>query len=190
MGDQLIIARNAEGCAFRKDVKTQDLKTGAGSGPRSASSRAASTSTSSGSDIDIDIDIDPEHPGGAKPSAPADCAAFRGGRIMTSASTSGYLHEYGNQYVWTDLRNVVGAQFANYAEAWLADDLIARGLIHPTLSRSHPLDQASRAAFDVHRNLHQGKVGVLCLAPGEGLGNRDSVTRERHRDEIMRFRNV
>ena len=40
----------------------------------------------------------------------------------------------------------------------------------------------------MHRNLHQGKVGVLCLAPSEGLGIRDAVLRERHLAAINRFR--
>jgi crotonyl-CoA reductase len=26
------------------------------------------------------------------------------------------------------------------------------------------------AAYQVHHNLHEGKIGVLCLAPNEGLG--------------------
>jgi crotonyl-CoA reductase len=40
----------------------------------------------------------------------------------------------------------------------------------------------------VHRNLHQGKVGVLCLAREPGLGVRDPEMRERHLDAILRFR--
>jgi crotonyl-CoA reductase len=46
-----------------------------------------------------------------------------------------------------------------------------------------------QAAFDVHRNVHQGKVGVLCLAPQEGLGVRDDQLRAKHIDQINRFRN-
>jgi crotonyl-CoA reductase len=88
------------------------------------------------------------------------------------------------------LKRIVGSHFANYAEAWAANDLIRRGLIHPTLSRTYPLKGALQAAFDVHRNLHQGKVGVVCLAPGEGLGVRDPQLRERHLDAIMRFRDM
>jgi crotonyl-CoA reductase len=42
----------------------------------------------------------------------------------------------------------------------------------------------------VHRNQHQGKVGVLCLAPEEGLGVRDEEMRAKHIDEINRFRGV
>ncbi|HTE63355.1 MAG TPA: hypothetical protein VK631_23570, partial [Solirubrobacteraceae bacterium] len=68
--------------------------------------------------------------------------------------------------------------------------LIARGKIHPTLSEVYPLEQTGQAAYDVHRNAHQGKVGVLCLAPEEGLGVRDPQLRERHRDAINRFRGV
>jgi crotonyl-CoA reductase len=42
----------------------------------------------------------------------------------------------------------------------------------------------------VHKNLHQGKVGVLCLAPEEGLGVRDQAMRDKHIDAINRFRGV
>jgi crotonyl-CoA reductase len=41
----------------------------------------------------------------------------------------------------------------------------------------------------VHRNLHHGKVAVLCLAPREGLGVRDPELRAEHLTEINRFRN-
>ncbi|MEU6612084.1 crotonyl-CoA carboxylase/reductase, partial [Streptomyces shenzhenensis] len=47
-----------------------------------------------------------------------------------------------------------------------------------------------QAAHDVHRNTHQGKVGVLCLAPEEGLGIHDEDLRAQHIDAINRFRNV
>jgi crotonyl-CoA reductase len=41
----------------------------------------------------------------------------------------------------------------------------------------------------VHRNLHHGKVAVLCLAPREGLGVRDHELRAKHLTKINRFRN-
>ena len=75
------------------------------------------------------------------------------------------MHEYDNRYLWMTLKRIVGSHFANYREAWEANDLINRGLIHPTLSKTYPLDEVGQAAYDVHRNLHQGKVGVLALAP-------------------------
>jgi len=83
-----------------------------------------------------------------------------------------------------------GSHFANYREAYEANRLIDRGLIHPTLSRTLPLDQAGDATLEVHRNLHQGKVGVLCLAPEEGLGVRNEQKRAQHLSAINRFRGV
>ena len=78
------------------------------------------------------------------------------------------MHEYDNRYLWMTLKRIVGSHFANYRESWEANRLIAKGAIHPTLSRVYPLADTGQAAYDVHRNLHQGKVGVLCLAPGRG----------------------
>ena len=178
MGADLVIDRNAEGYRFWKDEHTQD----------------PTEWRRFGSDIreltgGRDVDVVFEHPGRETFGASV-YAAKRGGTIVTCASTSGYMHEYDNRYLWMNLKRIVGSHFANYSEAWAANDLIARGLIHPTLSRTYSLDQAGQAAFDVHRNLHQGKVGVLCLAPGVGLGVRDAVTREHHLEAIMRFRNV
>ena len=88
------------------------------------------------------------------------------------------------------LKRIIGSHFANYREAYEANRLIAKGLIHPTLSKVYPLEETGQAANDVHRNAHQGKVGVLCLAPEEGLGVRDPETRAKHETAINRFRNV
>ncbi|MEU9851030.1 crotonyl-CoA carboxylase/reductase, partial [Streptomyces sp. NPDC047985] len=52
------------------------------------------------------------------------------------------------------------------------------------------LEETGQAAYDVHRNLHQGKVGVLALAPAEGLGVRDHELREKHIDAINLFRDA
>jgi crotonyl-CoA reductase len=89
-----------------------------------------------------------------------------------------------------NLKRIIGSHFANYREAWEANRLMSRAKIHPTLSRTYPLEQTGQAAHDVHSNLHQGKVGVLCLAPEEGLGVRDPELRARHESSINRFRNV
>ena len=40
----------------------------------------------------------------------------------------------------------------------------------------------------MHHNLHEGKLGVLVLAPEEGLGVTDPELRERHLDQITLFR--
>ncbi|MFL6133709.1 MAG: crotonyl-CoA carboxylase/reductase [Nocardioidaceae bacterium] len=178
MGAELIIDRRAEGFRFWKDERTQDPTEWRRLGGRIRE-------LTGGEDVDIVF----EHPGRETFGASV-YAARKGGTIVTCASTSGYLLEYDNRYLWMNLKRIVGSHFANYREAWEANRLIAKGKIHPTLSRAYPLDEVGQAAYDVHRNLHQGKVGVLCLAPEEGLGVRDSEKRAAHLAEINRFRGV
>ena len=98
------------------------------------------------------------------------------------------MHEYDNRYLWMNLKRIIGSHFANYREAWEANRLIAKGLVHPTLSKTYALADSGQAAYEVHRNLHQGKVGVLCLSPSDGLGVRDPALREVHIDAINRFK--
>ena len=136
-----------------------------------------------------DIDIVFEHPGRETFGASV-YVTRKGGTIVTCASTSGYMHEYDNRYLWMNLKRIVGSHFANYRESWEANRLVAKGKIHPTLSKTYSLDEIGQAALDVHHNLHQGKVGVLCLAPEEGLGVRDQELRAQHLDAINRFRDV
>ncbi len=176
MGVELIIDRVAEGYRFWADEQTQDPKEWRRLGARIRE-------LTGGDDPDIVL----EHPGRETFGA-STFVARRGGTIVTCASTSGYLHEYDNRYLWMNLKRIIGSHFANYREAWEANRLIAKGLVHPTLSKTYPLAQAGQAAHEVHRNLHQGKVGVLCLAPVEGLGVRDAELRDRHLDAIHRFR--
>jgi crotonyl-CoA reductase len=178
MGAELIIDRSAEGYKFWRDEHNQD--------PAEWKRFGARIRELTGGD---DPDIVFEHPGRETFGASV-FVARRGGTIVTCASTSGYNHAYDNRYLWMHLKRIIGSHFANYREAWEANRLIARGKIHPTLSRVYPLEQTGQAARDVHRNAHQGKVGVLCLAPEEGLGVQDPVLRERHLDEINRFRGV
>jgi len=178
MGADLVIDRTAEGYAFWADEQTPD--------PREWKRFGSRIRELTGGD---DPDIVFEHPGRETFGASV-YVARRGGTIVTCASTSGFEHAYDNRYLWMHLKRIVGSHFANYREAWEANRLIAKGLIHPTLSRAYPLAETGQAAYDVHRNLHQGKVGVLCLAPEEGLGVRDPALRERHLDAINRFRDV
>jgi crotonyl-CoA reductase len=180
MGAELIIDRSTatgEGYRFWKDEHTQDPKEWQRLGKRIRE-------LTGGDDVDIVF----EHPGRETFGASV-YVARRGGTIVTCASTSGYLHEYDNRYLWMSLKRIIGSHFANYREAWEANRLVARGKVHPTLSRTYRLAETGQAAYDVHRNLHQGKVGVLCLAPEEGLGVRDEAMRDRHLTEINRFRN-
>jgi crotonyl-CoA reductase len=78
--------------------------------------------------------------------------------------------EYDNRHLWMKLKSIVSSHFANYAEAWRANQLIAEGKIQPMLSKVFSLEDTGEAAFQIHKNMHEGKLGVLCLAPEEGLG--------------------
>jgi len=136
-----------------------------------------------------DIDIVFEHPGRETFGASV-FVTRKGGTITTCASTTGYMHEYDNRYLWMNLKKIISSHFANYRESWEANRLIAQGKIHPTLSRVYSLDDVGQAALDVHKNLHQGKVGVLALAPQEGLGVLNTELREQHIDKINLFRGI
>jgi crotonyl-CoA reductase len=176
MGAELIIDRAADDYRFWKDEDTQDPKEWRRFGARIRE-------LTGGDDPDIVF----EHPGRETFGASV-FVAKRGGTVVTCASTSGFWHSYDNRYLWMNLKNIVGSHFANYREAWEANRLIAKAQIHPTLSKAYDLDQTGQAAFEVHRNQHQGKVGVLCLAPERGLGVRDDELRAQHLVAINRFR--
>jgi crotonyl-CoA reductase len=178
MGAELIIDRSAEGYRFWKDEDTQDTREWQRLG-------AKIRELTGGEDPDIVF----EHPGRETFGASV-YVTRRGGTIVTCASTSGFLHQYDNRYLWMHLKRIIGSHFANYRESWEANRLVAKGMIHPTVSKTYALEDTGQATLDVHRNAHQGKVGVLCLAPEEGLGVRDHELRARHIDKINRFRGV
>jgi crotonyl-CoA reductase len=116
-----------------------------------------------------DPDIVFEHPGRSTFGA-SMYVVKKGGTVVTCAATSGYMLEFDNRFFWMRLKNLVGSHFANYQEAWEANRLIAKGMIQPVLSKTFTMDQTGDAAFQVHKNLHEGKIGVLCMAPKPGLG--------------------
>jgi crotonyl-CoA reductase len=175
MGAELVIDRAADGYKFWADEHTQDPAEWKRFGARIRE-------LTGGEDPDIVF----EHPGRETFGASV-FVAKRGGVIVTCASTSGYEHQYDNRYLWMSLKRIIGSHFANYREAWEANRLIDLGRIHPTLSKTFPLEQTGQATYEVHRNAHQGKVGVLCLAPASGLGIRNAAKRAQHLEGIMRF---
>ena len=152
MGVEHIIDRAAAGYQFWKDEHTHD----------------ESEWRRLGKDIrDLcgeDPDIVFEHPGRSTFAA-SMYVAKRGGTVVTCAATSGFMMEFDNRHFWMRLKNLVGSHFANYKEAWEANRLISKGMIHPVLSQVFPLDQTGEAAFQVHHNMHEGKIGVLALSP-------------------------
>src|SRR5580658_3300046 len=135
-----------------------------------------------------DPDIVFEHPGRQTMGASV-FVAKRGGTIVTCAATSGYMIEYDNRHLWMKLKTIKGSHFANYREAWDANQLVCEGKILPPLSAVYPLTEVGEAAYQVHQNLHEGKIGVMCLAPEEGLGIDDPELRaEVGEDRITLFR--
>ncbi|MGW4091789.1 crotonyl-CoA carboxylase/reductase [Nocardia sp. NPDC004750] len=175
MGARAVIDRSAEGYRFWRDgVQDQGESKRFGKRIRELTG---------GEDVDIVF----EHPG-RETFGTSVLVARKGGVVVTCASTSGYVHEFDNRYLWMNLKRIIGSHFANYREAWEANRLIAKGLIHPTVSKTYPLAEAAQGVYEVHDNLHQGKVAVLGLAPAEGLGVEDSQKRELHLPALNRFR--
>jgi crotonyl-CoA reductase len=164
MGVEAVIDRKAEGYKFWKDEHTQDPKEWLRLGKKIREL------------VGEDPDIVFEHPGRQTMGASV-FVAKRGGLVVTCAATSGYMIEYDNRYLWMNLKSIKSSHFANYKEAWEANRLIAKGHIQPMLSAVFPLEETGEAALQVHRNVHEGKIGVLCLAPEEGLGIDDPAFR-------------
>ena len=136
-----------------------------------------------------DPDIVFEHPGRQTFGA-SIFVAKRGGKIVTCASTSGFMHEYDNRYLWMHLKSIIGSHFANYREAYEANRMIDLGMIQPILSKTFPLTETGEAAYQVHTNQHLGKLGILCLAPSEGLGIQDVAKRQRLGKRVTEWRDL
>jgi crotonyl-CoA reductase len=113
--------------------------------------------------------------------------ARRGGSVVTCGSSTGYAHEYDNRYLWMRLKRIIGSHGANYQESVESNRLLELGLVVPTLSRLYPFDEVGQATRAVQVNEHEGKVGVLCLAPREGLGIEDPLLREQIGEDKLRL---
>lgn len=176
LGVEAVIDRKAEGYRFWGDDGQQDPKEWRRFGKKIREL------------VGTDPDVVFEHPGRQTMGASV-FVVKRGGTVITCAATSGYMIEYDNRYLWMNLKTIKGSHFANYREAWEANRLIGEGKIQPILSRVYPLEETGEAAYQVHHNLHEGKMGVRCLAPEEGLGVEDPELRERVGEEkITLFR--
>ena len=176
LGVEAVIDRKADGYRFWSDEHTQDEGEWRRFGKR--------IRTFVGEDPDIVF----EHPGRQTMGA-SIFVCKRGGTVVTCAATSGYMVEFDNRHFWMKLKRLIASHFANYQEAWNANRLISMGRIQPLLSAVHPLDDVGEAARTIHRNEHEGKIGVLCLAPQEGLGIDDPERRAAiGEDRITLFR--
>ncbi len=178
LGCEAVIDRAEKGYRFWADEHTQD----------------PSEWRRLGQDIRALVGEDPdivfEHPGRQTMGASV-FVAKRGGTVITCAATSGYMVEYDNRHLWMKLKSIRSSHFANYKEAWDANRLIRLGRIQPILSAVYPLEQTGEAATQLHLNLHEGKIGVLCLAPEEHLGISDPELRDKvGEDRITTFRRL
>ncbi len=175
MGVEHIIDRSAAGYQFWKDERTHD----------------ESEWRRLGKDIrDLcgeDPDIVFEHPGRSTFGA-SMYVVKRGGTVVTCAATSGFMMEFDNRHFWMRLKKLVGSHFANYKEAWEANRLISKGMVHPVMSQVFDLAHTGEAAYQVHHNMHEGKIAVLALAPSEGLGVTDPELRAKVADQLTWFR--
>ncbi len=172
LGCEHVIDRAEKGYQFWKDEHTQD----------------ESEWRRLGKDIRALVGDDPdivfEHPGRSTMGASV-FVTKRAGTIVTCAATSGYMIEYDNRHLWMKLKTIKGSHFSNYREAWAANQAICDGKVVPPLSAVFDLEHAALAAYEMHHNRHEGKIGVLCLADAEGLGVTDSVLREKVGEERL-----
>ncbi len=176
MGCEAVIDRKAEGYQFWKDEFHQDESEWRRFGKRIREL------------VGDDPDIVFEHPGRQTMGA-STFVCKRGGTVVTCAATSGYMVEFDNRHFWMKLKRLVASHFANYQEAWQANRLVDMGRIQPMLSEVYPLEETGTAALRIHHNEHEGKLGILCLAPHEGLGIDDPAKRARiGEDKITLFR--
>ncbi|MFN3255913.1 MAG: crotonyl-CoA carboxylase/reductase [Ilumatobacter sp.] len=177
MGCEAVIDRRAKAYEFWSDEHTQDESEWRRFGK---DIRAVN----GGDDVDIVF----EHPGRSTLGA-SIFAVKRAGTVVTCAATSGYMVEFDNRHFWMKLKRLIGSHFANYAESYQANRLIDQGRIQPLLSATYDLEHVGEASLAVHHNEAEGKLGVLCLAPSEGLGISDPEKRERiGEDKITMFR--
>ncbi|MFI7406737.1 crotonyl-CoA carboxylase/reductase [Streptomyces sp. NPDC049541] len=101
----------------------------------------------------------------------------KGGTVVTCGSSTGYDHHFDNRYLWMNLKRVIGSHAANLHEQAECNRLFRLGHLSPVLSEVYPLADVGEAARLVQLNRHTGKVGVLCMAPEEGLGVTDPALR-------------
>ena len=172
LGCEFVINRGEKNYQFWKDPHTQD----------------ESEWRRLGKDIRALVGDDPdivfEHPGRSTMGASV-FVAKRGGTIITCAATSGYMIEYDNRHLWMKLKTIKGSHFSNYREAWAANQTIRDAKVVPPLSAVFALENVGAAAYEVHHNRHEGKIGVLCVAPREGLGVTDHELRARVGEERL-----
>jgi crotonyl-CoA reductase len=100
-----------------------------------------------------------------------------GGSVVTCGSSTGYEHTFDNRYLWMRAKRIIGSHGSTLQEGLECNRLFQLGKLQPALSRIFTLDEVAEAAHQIQLNDHVGKIGVLCLAPEEGLGVEDQERR-------------
>ena len=98
--------------------------------------------------------------------------------------------EFDNRHFWMKLKRLIASHFANYQEAWDGQPADRQGPDPAAAVGGVPARaRSARRPAPIHRNEHEGKIGVLCLAPEEGLGIDDPERRAAiGEDQITLFR--
>ena len=100
------------------------------------------------------------------------------------------MHEYDNRYLWMNLKRIISSHFANYRESWEANRLIAKGKIHPTLSRTYPSTTSARPRSTSTRTPTRARSACSAWPPRRVSASATQELRDQHLDAINRFRGV
>ena len=79
--------------------------------------------------------------------------------------------EFDNRHFWMKLKRLIASHFANYAGGVAGQPADRQGPDPAAaVGGATRSTRSARRRCKIHRNEHEGKIGVLCLAPSEGLG--------------------
>ncbi len=121
-----------------------------------------------------------EHPGETTiPTSIFVCET--GGMVVICAGTTGYNATVDLRYLWMRQKRLQGSHFANDEQARGVNDLVARGLVDPCLSRTFAFDHLPAAHQLMYENRHpHGNMAILVGAKATGTGVRERLDVPQH----------
>ncbi len=179
MGCEAVIDRKAAGYKFWIDEHNQDEKEWRRLGKDIRDL------------IGRDVDTVFEHPGRQTFGASVFVAA-RGGKIVTCAATSGYMIEYDNRHLWMKLKRILSSHFANYKEAYAANQLIRDGQ-DPTAAEQGAPARARPARRLCRFTATRPRARSACCASHRARVSVSTIREKRERigeDKITLFRHA
>jgi crotonyl-CoA carboxylase/reductase len=93
-----------------------------------------------------------------------------GGMVVICAGTTGYNADVDLRYLWVRQKRLQGSHFATDREARAVNELVAKGMIDPCLTRTFAFDEVGQAHQLIHENRHSnGNMAILvgATAPGQ-----------------------